>query len=254
MRFRALRLLCGWFIGLASCLGAEQSLPAETQLAAAPSKFAPVKYLNDQIEYFLKRLDQDLADPAKYGEDQQGRVEKDASTLAVISLVLGKHDENHPRKRSAPAMIKAAAELADAAGDYDSAVAALKQFRTALQSTSDEQLQWEPVANLVLLMQQVPIVNNSLRRGVTGRRFARQSEDLAGLATTLAVIAQASIPDADYCADDEAHEEWKTICADMRDAAAEVLQAIREKDQNAAKAGLERIVKTCDACHDEFRD
>jgi hypothetical protein len=40
----------------------------------------------------------------------------------------------------------------------------------------------------------------------------------------------------------------------MRAAAAEVHTAVRKKDQAAAKIGLDKLVKSCDACHADFRD
>lgn len=251
---KSLRPMAAFSIAAAAILALVSLGLAETVSALKVSTFAPAKYLNDQVDYFLKRIGQDLADQTTYGEDQQGRVAKDASTLAALSLALGKHDEQHPRKQAAPQMVEAAVALADSADDFEAAAEALQQLRKALDSKSEQTLEWEPVANLTLLMQQVPIINNSLRRGVTGRRFKRQTERTAGFAATLAAIAQASLPDTDYCEDEEAQQKWQAICRDMRDASGEVLQAVRNKDQAAAKRGLDRIVMTCDACHHEFRD
>ena len=59
---------------------------------------------------------------------------------------------------------------------------------------------WQTVAPLDALMQQVPIVNNSLRRGLDPNRFKRQQKQTAGQAATLAAIAQAAsfdLSDAD---------------------------------------------------------
>ena len=112
----------------------------------------------------------------------------------------------------------------------------------------------EPVADLAMLMQQVPIVNASLRKGVNGRRFSRDAKRSAGRAVTLAVIAQASMMDTTYCGDEEDEKAWKKICADMRDACAEVYKAMLDKDQKRAKAANAKVVETCDACHHKFRD
>ena len=103
-------------------------------------------------------------------------------------------------------------------------------------------------------MRQVPINNNSLRRGVGGRRFKRSIERNAGYAATLAAIAQASMIDTMYCADEQDEAAWIQICAEMRDSAAEVNAAVRQNDQPRAKTALVGLVKTCDKCHDVFRD
>ena len=58
----------------------------------------------------------------------------------------------------------------------------------------------------------------------------------------------------DYCGDEEDEKEWKQICAEMRDACADIYKALMAKDQEKAKAGNARVVKTCDACHHRFRD
>ena len=93
-------------------------IAADTTESPAVSAYAPLGDLQHQISFFMKRLEKDLADEADYGEDQQGRVGKDASTLAAIGLLLGHHDEDHPNKKSASQIVAAAADLADEAEDY----------------------------------------------------------------------------------------------------------------------------------------
>ncbi len=221
-----------------------------------PSSYAPIDDLAAQLDSFLESLESDLADPQGYGEYQQGRVAKDANTVAVLGLVIGKHDGKHKLQAAAPAVIKAARRLGDSADDYERAKAALEALKKAVAeppAAAAEPPAWEPVADIQQLMQQVPVVNNSLRRGVTGRRFDRSRDKSAGEAATLAAIAQASMFDTSYCGDEESERTWAAICAEMRDAAAAVNRAVRKGDQETAKQGLARLVETCDACHDQFR-
>lgn len=231
---------------------------------AKPSVYAPVADLAAQLDKFMKSLDSDLADPDKYGDDQQGRVGKDANTVAALALILGKHDKKNKYQATAPAVITAARQLGDNADDYKTARAELDSLKKALAAADAaaadaaaapdaDTLTWEPVADIVQLMKQVPVVNNSLRRGVTGRRFKRSLDKNAGYAATLAAIAQASMHDTDYCEDEDAERDWIRICAEMRDAAAAVNRAVRKGDQDTAKQGLARLVETCDACHEQFR-
>ena len=133
---------------------------------------------------------------------------------------------------------------------YEKLTAALKA------KPKGEELSWdEPVADLALLMQQVPIVNDALRRGVNDkRRFKRNAEKTAARAVTLAAIAHASMMDTTYCGDEEDEKAWQEICANMRDACADVYKALMKKDQAKAKEGNARVVETCDACHHKFRD
>jgi hypothetical protein len=218
-----------------------------------PSSYAPAKDLIGPLEGYVKSLEEDLSDADNYGRDQKNRVAKDAGTVAVLALVLGKHDEPHPLKAAAPALVAAAGRLSEHAENYDQAVPDLAALKQALASQDGGELSWKPVADIRQLMRQVPVVNNNLRRGVTGRRFDRTLDQSAGYAATLAAIAQASRYDTNYCQDEAGAKKWAQICDEMRDAAAAVHQAVRKSDQDMARKGLDRLVATCDACHAEFR-
>jgi hypothetical protein len=241
---------------LASSLAVAAANAADPPAAPKVSSYAPVKDLAQQVEYFIGRIEDDLRDPTAYSDDHKGRIAKDASTLAVVALALGLHDEKNEFKSAAPAMMAASRRLAADAKDYAKAKAGFEELKKVMASPPPAagSLKWQPVGELVLLMQQVPIVNNNLRRGVEGRRFSTTIDANAGLAATLAVIAEASSYNTDYCEDAKAEAKWRKICADMRDAAATVNVAIRKGDQETAKTGLAKLVTTCDACHHEFRD
>ncbi len=101
-------------------------------------------------------------------------------------------------------------------------------------------------------MQQVPIVNNSLRRGLDPNRFKRQQKQTAGQAATLAAIAQAASFDLSN-ADDSTADSWRALCHDMRDAAGQINSAVHAGDPSQAQAGAKRLAQNCDACHEQFR-
>lgn len=220
------------------------------------SVFAPAKETEAQLKYYLDKIEKDLANKEDYSEAEQKRVGLDASTVAVLGLVLGHHDEKTTFKQGASTLIELAGELAANSDDYESANEALGNLKKVVaKPVKGEAVAWEePVADLAMLMQQVPIVNASLRKAVNGRRFSRDAKRSAGRAVTLAVIAQASMMDTSYCGDEEDEKAWQKICADMRDACSEVYKAMLDKDQKRAKAANAKVVETCDACHHKFRD
>ena len=220
---------------------------------SVPSEYAPIQDIENQLDYFTTQIKKDLEDPADYSEDRHGRVEKNASTLAVLALVLANHDEDSPSKPGAAEMLKAAQLLAENAGKHEPATRLFESFQQARSAKSEDSVSWEPVADLSVLMKQIPIVNNSLRRGVSGRRFKKSLNRTAGLSATLAALAQASAIDSQYCSDEEEEGLWYSICSEMRDSAASVNAAVRNKDQAGAKAALARLVTSCDKCHDQFR-
>lgn len=231
-------------------LGAVAAAPEEPK----PSTYAPAKDLVAQVAEFVGRIAEDLADAEAYGEDQKARVAKDANTIVAIAAVLGKHDEDHRLRRAAPRVISAARQLSAMAEEHPAAKQAFDELKQSLESSDGGEAPAETRADLGLLMKQVPIVNGALRRGVDGPRFQRLVDKNAGYASTLAAIAQVSALDRTYCADQAAEQKWRAICAEFRDACADVQRAVRKSDQESAKAALDRVVKTCDACHHEFRD
>lgn len=219
-----------------------------------PSKYAPLADVLGQLEMYVKQIESDLELESDYGPDEQDRVLKSANTVIALAQVLGNHDEDSPRKKGAAGMITAARDVSRQAGDYAMAKSAAGKLREALSVETGEEVSWEPVADLQELMKQIPIVNNRLRNGVNGSRFARLIDQNAGHAATLAAMAHVSMFDTDYCIDEEGEALWRTICAEMRDAAAATATAVRQKDQEAAQVGLARLVETCDRCHHAFRD
>ena len=48
--------------------------------------------MNGQVDYYLGRLGEALADSKDYDEAKQSRVNKDANTLAALGLALVLHD------------------------------------------------------------------------------------------------------------------------------------------------------------------
>jgi hypothetical protein len=231
----------------ASVSGQDYDLPPVSQ-------YAPIDDVESQIDVYAARLAEDLADRESYLPEVQDRVAKDAATIAVLSLVLGRHDQQSRRKPAAAKLLELATQISEEAGDYETAKEALGELQQALAEPKEaDEVEWSSTADMVLLMEQVPIVNNSLRRGVTSRRFERSLEATAGHAVALAAIAQASLVDDTYAGDEEDLREWQRLCAELRDSAADVYRAVRAKDQARAKDGLARIVKTCDDCHDVFK-
>lgn len=220
------------------------------------SSYAPAGDLLGQVDYYVERASEALADPASYDEDRQEKVARDANTLAALALALAMHDEDHKLKAAAPAILQASQALAEAYEEYDKAAAALAQVKKAVagEAPAGEPVTWKSVADLPSLMQQIEIVQAQIKRGATdARRLKRQADKTAGQAATLAAIAQATLLNTDY-ATDEQLSEWEKYSVEMRDASAALNAAVRKAD--AAKAGevLVALQKSCDDCHAVFKE
>lgn len=238
-------------------IGAE---PPAAEMSRKPSTYAPAKDLEAQVTFFLDRINEDLADEAKYDETGVERVKRDANTLAVLALVLGKHDEGNRYQGSAEAMLAEALQLAAKSANFAEAKTAFAKLNETLQKETGNSppanLTWKPVGDIVELMNQVPKLNTALRGGVTGsaERFEKSRDKGAGLAASIAAIAQISVLDDSYCTSDADRADWIELSGLMRDAAYTVNQAIRRGDQAAAREGLKPLARTCDDCHEQFKD
>jgi hypothetical protein len=263
-----------WPIGMAlaaAMLSAGGAPAAGPPAAPKVSTFAPAKDVAAQIEFYLKRIDDDTATEAEYKE-WAARVTGDANTLILLALAAGLHDEEIDYKPAAPALLKAAQELAKRAAftepppgtetppaEFAKRYAAVKAGAAALKKAAETKggdaaaLKWAKSADLPELMKQVPKVFNTMRRNVKDpKRFTKYVDKNAGEATTLAVIAQGSIVDTSAVKKPGEEAAWFKLCAEMRDLSVALNKAIREKKQADAVEIAGTLNQNCHDCHKVF--
>jgi hypothetical protein len=230
--------------------------PPAAEVQRKPSTYAPARDLEAQVQFFLDRIKEDLTDAGDYSESRRKRVVRDANTLAVLALVLSRHDEPHGLKNSAPALLDRALKLAESAADRAQAQQAYAELLDSRKvASAHTPPAWSSVGNIVELMNQVPHLDRSLRGTVRSEtRFAASPEKATGLAATLAVIAHVSMFDDSYCTDAHDRDEWIEWCVLMRDAAWDVNRAVSAGQQAAALEALAPLSRTCDGCHEKFKD
>lgn len=247
-----------WTVGsLALVLACAIALPLSSQPPEIPkiSSFAPAKDLIQQFDFYIGRISESLADPADFDLAKQSRTLKDANTLAALALMLAVHDDQHPLKPGAAALLKSAQDLShvdDNAQRGGAALDAIKRARAATEA-SGETVKWEKAASLSALMKAVPLVHTGLKRGVEPNRLARQAVQTAGQSAALAAIAQASMLDPEPAKSPAEVHEWVQLCLQMRDASGEVNSAVHAQDQAQVVTAMKRLTQSCDACHAKFR-
>lgn len=236
------------------CLLALNALSQDPQ-ALKVSQFAPAKDLLQQVDFFIGRASDSLADPKDFDEAKQSRTFKDANTLSAIALALAMHDEEFEHKAAMPGLLKAAQQLATAGDNAELATQSLAAIKAARAGGKVEgaSARWEPVASLAALMKQVPLIHSGLKRGVEPNRLTRQATQSAGQAAALAAVAQASWLDTEHIKKPEDVGAWREYCAQMRDAAGEVNSAVRAADQARVNSGMQRLAQSCETCHAKFR-
>ena len=141
---------------------------ADPATEVKPSAYAPAADLEQQLTFYLGRLNDGLASESEYDEAKQSRAVKDANTVLAIVYVLGMHDEPNPLREHASPALGAAQKLCQHTGSYAQARADLYALQTAVRSGEQQgELKWgESGTELAALMKQVPVVNNSLRRSL----------------------------------------------------------------------------------------
>ena len=247
-----------WMVrSLALVLACAVTLPLSSQPPEIPkiSSFAPAKDLIQQVDFYIGRISESLADPADFDLAKQSRTLKDANTLSALALMLAAHDEQHALKPGAAALLKSAQDLSqvdDNAQRGGTALDAIKRARVATDG-SGEPVKWEKAASLSALMKAVPLVHTGLKRGVEPNRLARQAVQTAGQSAALAAIAQASMLDPEPAESPAEVQQWVQLCIQMRDASGEVNSAVHAQDQAQVVTAMKRLTQSCDACHAKFR-
>jgi hypothetical protein len=233
-------------------LYAAGALAVDPPAAPKVSTYAPVKDVAGQIGVYIARLEEAVATEEAY-KDAETTIAKDANTLVLLALAAGLHDEQSDYKAAAPALMKAAQELAKAK-TYAAAKAGVAAVKKAAESKDGDPstLKWTKVADLAELMKQVPLVNNRLKRNLRGDRFKSKAKDNAGDTAAIAVIAQGSIADTSEVKKAGDEEKWFKLCIAMRDAAAGLNKAIHDGDAAAGEKVAGALNQSCDDCHEVF--
>ena len=216
------------------------------------STFAPAKDLASQVSEYVEDLEKAVADKNDF-EESKAKVARSASTLAVIGLTLGLHDEDSKYKKAAPALVKACQETAEAK-DYDAAVAGVAAIKKAIKSCDGDPstLKWEKAASLKELMEVVPLINTKLKRYTRGKRLTSKADDTKGYTAVIAAIAQSSTFNADETEKPTETAAWEKFCVQMRDAATKTNKAIDAADADKVEAAMGELQQSCDDCHEVF--
>ncbi|HKD35468.1 MAG TPA: hypothetical protein VKB78_01670 [Pirellulales bacterium] len=213
--------------------------------------------LAGELRGIVARLDGLLAKADDYDEARQSHIAKEADVAAVVALGLALDEKDQPLKQSAASALAASQALAKAT-DYSAAKRAFDQLKAALDGkaggkASAAPMQWKPVAPLGLLMKEVPQVNNRLKRAVQAERFKSQAKTSAAASAALVAIAEEAATDHDAVKKPADLPRWEQFCAEMRDAAGSVNQAIHAGDADRASQSMAQLAQSCEHCHKAFR-
>jgi len=226
-------------------------------IAASPvklNKVAPVADLVAEAEAKIKALETALATSDSYGAGAKRAIPDDAAVLAVLSQAIAEHEEKAAWKASAPDLREAAKALANSTS-YDAAKKAFADAKAAhggKAGSAKKDDDWAKLAKLGSVMNEVNKRNSSIRTGL--RKADSDSEQLARSASVLAVLALVTHEDTHEVKKKEDTPKWKALAADMQASMSGVAASLKKKDTAAAKDAFSKAGKSCNDCHDQFRD
>jgi len=223
---------------------------AEAPSAPKQSTVAPAAVLSKATEAYVSALKELMDGEEAYTKNVE-QVGFKANAVTALALVLGNHDEANPYKAKAVEMIEASKELTRAK-DYATAKAAWERLQTASDKTDlpGPAPAWERAASLGKLMKETSAIK--ARLGRNARRLDRTKDDNLQGAATLAAFAQAAVYDTHEVKNEADFPKWYAMMAEMRDAATALSKPYEAGDADGVKAGLDRLEKSCAACHEVF--
>lgn len=223
---------------------------AEAPAAPKLSGVASAELLTAAVQEYLADLKPLVADEAAYMQNAD-QVGFKANAVTALTHVLGKHDGASPYKANAVEIMTVSKELTRAK-DYATAKAAWEKLSAAVAKAGVVAAEptWDRVASLGRMMEETSAINGKLKRNL--KRLDRTHDDNVRNAAVLAALAQVSIYDTHEVKNPADFDVWYAMMAEMRDAAVALAKPLEANDAAGAKAGLDRLEKSCATCHQKF--
>jgi hypothetical protein len=219
--------------------------PAAPQL----STVVAVADLDASLKSYLAKLQAVMADEASYTKGKEQLGQKGNAVVALLQSI-GNHDGKSIYQPGSADGMTAARDLARSK-DYATANKAYDALTAAIAKTEPgEKPKWEKFASLGRMMKETAEVNGRVRRNL--KRFEKTKADSAEAAATLTAFAQATIYDTHEVKNPADLPKWYAMAVEMRDATADLSKAVQAGDEPAFKTAIDRLDKSCAACHEVF--
>lgn len=231
--------------------------------AEGKGKLPPMADMESQFTKFSAKLDRDLDDLSMGGDfdDAAGNLRRDANVLLLLAIAIGRSDESGTLKPAAPALLREAKALLEAA-DAKTAAEAVKAIQNivAAPEASEGEVDWENTVQLAPLMAKVvPSLTTEIKRLSKNEKTllrSRNAKNVAGNAAALAVVAAGSrLSVAETNAPDQ-EALWKECCDEFCVLSLNVNEAAHAMGNGGAfddyTVALQELEETCNTCHEKF--
>lgn len=218
--------------------------------------------IEDEMKALQGKVSENVTTPAKFkgGGFKEGR--RQFTELALLFAIIAQYDGDVRWKDNAGGV----RDLMARAG-YNCKVGTDASYNEAKLRRDDlEQMvrggrieapeanpdaKWDKIADRPPLMQRLEEAQQRMAPAIANSGdFSKHADVLLREAELLAVIAEAISQEGFEFADDETYVDY---AHQMRDAAIEIVGAVKGKDYQSARAAAGKIEKACSGCHEGYR-
>ena len=220
--------------------------------------------IEDEVKTLKLSVDQGVTTPSDFAGKGHKAFRRDLTLLAMLFGIAGEYEGDVRWKKDAPAARDVFGRTAANAKVGTSQVFQEAKLRkdelTDLVGgaspfagkESDVKATWKDVCGRAPLMQHLeaiweprlkPLLADQARFNANGPKIVHDAEIIAAVGEVLA---------KDGMADAES-DEYKALCAKLRDGARSIVEGVKLKNFDSATQGSVLINKTCTECHESYR-
>jgi len=218
-----------------------------------PAEVAQIELISAELESQLEKLNGLLADPKTF-ENNQEKIVQAGAVIACLSQAAIEHSDRNKTTYAAPALRDAGIELQETE-EFKAAHALLASAQAAWQGKSTgkhvEKHPWDELAQMTPLMEEMNERNGGLSRSLRKPR-GRLKEKLN--ASTNALLGLAMLADHGFVEDAAQTKQWDQLSKDYLQAMILLTKAIADKDREKVAQHYKAGNRSCDKCHELFRD
>ncbi len=265
--------------GVAAASGAASVAPSPAGGGAAPvasgagnvglagsgwSALISAATIEDEVKALKLSVDQGVTTLSDFAGKGHKAARRDLSMLAMLFGIAGEYDGDVRWKKYAPAVRDALARTAaNAKSNTPQVFQEARLRKEELQDLvgggnpfgdkeAETKANWKDVCGRAPLMQHLeaiweprlkPLLADGAKFTANADKVQHDAEIIASMGE---VLSKEGMPDADS-------DEYKALCAKLRDGAKAILDGVKAKNFDSAAKGSATINKACTECHESYR-
>jgi hypothetical protein len=227
-------------------------------------KLITAESIEDEIKAIRLSVDMDVDKPGDFRGRGYKRARKHFSMLAVLFAVIGEYDGDVRFQKQAPVARDLFSRAARNCKVGSTAAYNEAKLRKAdlqdlvsgseiqAEGTFDPVAKWGDIVDRTPIMQRLEVAAQQRLQQLTSNEgdFKAQSSLIMREAELVAVIGEVLCKDGMEDGDDDTYAGF---AQQMRDAARDVIDAVKLENADAARKAVGEISKACSECHENYR-